>query len=171
MKTLILWLRYLRVPGQIFTRKPRGSGGCRSLTSETGIIEADGPASANERAGQPGVTNQRRGRPIMGADSAWAWELATNRFTAVLWETVLDILHRVQRAGTATKIQILVSRKVNNDVLSQLNYACAAAYNAIEVCMKSLRKKTDEKFIVYKYNSRHLSKWPAIIQYQRILNA
>ena len=26
----------------------------------------------------------------MGADSAWAWELATNRFTAVLWETVLD---------------------------------------------------------------------------------
>ena len=93
MKTLISWLRYLRVPGQILTRKPRGSGGCRSLTSETGIIEADGPASANERTGQPEVTNQRRGRPIMGADSAWAWELATNRFTAVLWETVLDILH------------------------------------------------------------------------------
>ena len=50
MKTMILWLR---VPGQIFTRKPRGSGGCRSLTSETGIMEADDPASTNERAAQP----------------------------------------------------------------------------------------------------------------------
>ena len=53
MTTLILRLRHLRVPGQIFTRKPRGSGGCRSLTSETGIMEADDPASANERAAQP----------------------------------------------------------------------------------------------------------------------
>ena len=51
--TLIVWLQHLCVPGQIFTRKPRGSGGCRSLTSETGIMEADDPASTNERAAQP----------------------------------------------------------------------------------------------------------------------
>ena len=82
----------------------------------------------------------------MEADSAWAWELATNRFTAVLWETVLD-RDLASIEGTATKIQILVSRKVNNDVLSQLNYAAAAAYNAIEVCMKSVQSKTCEKFI------------------------
>ena len=64
MKTLILWLR---VPGQIFTRKPRGSGGCRSLTSETGIIEADGPASANERAGEPESNQSEDGEADNGS--------------------------------------------------------------------------------------------------------